>query len=244
MLRISHLDIGYEKKTLIKDLHFDLAQGKVCCILGKNGVGKSSFLKSLYDQSASSKISWKDKSFDQFTSREIAQIIAFITPNRQIHTSMTVEEFILLGNIPHKKQNGYVELLNDTLESLKLKHLLNRSIYSLSDGEFQKIQICRALQQNTPIIVLDEPTSFLDYPSRIELYSLLQKIAQEQNKSILFTAHDIELAWRFTDYSLLLNGKGDFVYTSSETLKNGELLNCFFSNPFFSFNSEGRVEFI
>ena len=115
-----------------------------------------------------------------------------------------------------------------SLELVGVNHLIERVFNTLSDGEKQKVMIAKAIAQNTPIIMLDEPTAFLDYPSKIELLSLLKKLAKEQKKAILFSSHDLELLLRYTDNLWIIAQNQPFAAgKSSELLKNGVIKQYF-----------------
>lgn len=238
MLAIKNHNIKFGNRTLIQDLNFELNHGEVLAILGRNGVGKSSFLKSIFTDNEN--IFWKNDSLSKFSKKELAQIFAILKHSGRPEYNITVKEYIDLGQLPYqsffnskdnnKDYSEYIHLLN-------LDSLVERRVRTLSDGEFQKIQIVRALVQNTPIILLDEPTSFLDFPSKIELYKYLKKLAKDLNKIIIFTSHDIDMAWKFACKTLILEGNGQYEYQWSKNI-TPEILNHFFENNHFYFDKD------
>ena len=130
----------------------------------------------------------------------------------------------MFGKLSEKDENE----IKASLELVGVNHLIDRVFNTLSDGEKQKVMIAKAIAQNTPVIMLDEPTAFLDYPSKIELFSLLKKLAKEQRKAILFSSHDLELLLRYTDNLWIIAKNKPFAAgQSSDLLKNGTIQKYF-----------------
>lgn len=237
MLEFINHQVKIPKRHLIANLNMTINTGQVLSILGKNGVGKSSLLNTFFNNNTS--IRYKKKTLSNFSKQELAQNISILKPGNRPVFNITVQEYIELGRLPfqnwysfEKSSVNYDKALNQ-LNCIELKH---KQVHLLSDGEFQKVQIVKALVQNTPIILLDEPTSFLDFPSKIELYKLLKNLAESLDKIIIFTTHDIDMAWKFTDYTLFLNGKKTYNFIQSKHISI-ELLNQYFETNHFNFDS-------
>lgn len=238
MLTLSKFQIAFGNRVLISDLSLELQKGSTLCILGRNGVGKSSLLKSFFNQNEY--IHWKNKPLGEYSKKHLSQLVSILRHGSRPSYDITVEEFIKLGRIPYTsyfnksiKPNEYLPFL----ETLHIEHLKDKNTQFLSDGEFQKVQIVRALVQDTPIILLDEPTSFLDFPSKIELYKNLNQLSKLMDKIILFSSHDIDMAWKFSDYTLILEGNGQFSYSPSKQL-TPQTLNQYFETDHFFFNDQ------
>lgn len=235
MLKLNNHRIAFGNRTLISELSFELTEGHTLCVLGRNGVGKSSLLKSFFGQSSS--IYWQGKSLNSYSKKQLSQLVSILKHGGRPSYDITVEEYIKLGRIPytsHFNTSIKKEKYLPYLKVLQIEHLKNSNTQFLSDGEFQKVQIVRALVQDTPIILLDEPTSFLDFPSKIELYKSLKHLSENMKKIIIFSSHDIDMAWKFSNYTLILDGLGQYSYSHSKLL-NPETLNKYFETEHFYF---------
>lgn len=240
MLTLNHHKIAFGERTLISNLSLELNQGNTLCVLGRNGVGKSSLLNSFFTNNES--ILWNSKTLDQFSKKHLSRLIAILKHGSRPSYDITVEEYIKLGRIPYTsyfRHSIKKEEYEPFLDVLHIKHLLYKNTQYLSDGEFQKVQIVRALVQDTPIILLDEPTSFLDFPSKIELYRNLKILSQKMNKIFIFSSHDIDMAWKFSNYTLILDGQGDYSFQQS-TLLTAKTLNTYFETDHFYFNDQSE----
>ena len=240
MLELKKHTIAFGQRVLISDLSFKLTQGNTLCILGRNGVGKSSLLKSFFTHNTS--IQWEDKTLSSFSKKNLSRHIAILQHGNRPSYDITVEEYVKLGRIPYTsyfKHSINIEEYKPYLNLLNITHLLHKNTQYLSDGEFQKVQIVRALVQDTPIILLDEPTSFLDFPSKIELYRNLKTLSEQMNKIFIFSSHDIDMAWKFSDYTLILDGQGDFSFGHSSQL-TAQTLNTYFETDHFYFNDQSE----
>ena len=234
MLKLNNHTIAFGSRTLISDLSFELTEGHTLCVLGRNGVGKSSLLKSFFSQNTS--IHWKGKSLNTYSKKQLSQLVSILKHGGRPSYDITVEDYIKLGRIPYTSYfNTSIkkEEYQPFLKVLQIEHLKDNNTQFLSDGEFQKVQIVRALVQDTPIILLDEPTSFLDFPSKIELYKSLKHLSENMKKIIIFSSHDIDMAWKFSSYTLILDGCGSFSYSSSYHLTPQTLNQYFETNHFY-----------
>jgi len=240
MLKLNQHQISFGDRVLITNLSFELQPGDTVCILGRNGVGKSSLLKSFFNKNES--IYWDNKSLSQYSKKYLSQHVSILRHGTRPAYDINVEEYIKLGRIPYTtyfKQSIKKEEYTSYLDILHIRHLLHKNTQFLSDGEFQKVQIVRALVQDTPVILLDEPTSFLDFPSKIELYRNLSRLSQQMNKIILFSSHDIDMAWKFSDYTLILDGIGVYFFAKSSELSS-KTLNQYFETDHFYFDDKSE----
>lgn len=204
-LKINQANIGYSK-TLISNANAHLNLGEVCLVIGNNGVGKTTLIKSILNQIPllSGEISINNKNIKNLSVKEIAESIAVVFSNSVIPQNYTVEDLISLGKYIYypfyfelKKEDR--EEVYHIIKELDLVQYKNTFLKNLSDGNLQKAFIGRALTQNSPIIILDEPTTHLDEKNKIIILKTLRKLAQEQNKLILFSSHDWRLAKEFAD---------------------------------------------
>ncbi len=204
-LQIKQANIGYSK-TLISDANAHLNLGEVCLLIGNNGVGKTTLIKSILHQIPllNGEISINNKNVKNLSVKEIAENIAVVFSKSIVPQNYTVEDLISLGKYIYYP--FYFELKKEdreevaySIEELDLAQYKNTLLKNLSDGNLQKAFIGRALTQNSAVIILDEPTTHLDEKNKIIILKTLRKLAQEQNKLILFSSHDWRLAKEFAD---------------------------------------------
>lgn len=204
-LQISQANIGYDK-ILISDANASLKLGDVCLLVGNNGAGKTTLIKSILHQNPllGGEILINNKNVKDLSVKEIAENIAIVFSKAIVPQNYTVEDLISLGKYIYYPL--YFELksedrkeVSNIINELDLNQYKNTPLKNLSDGNLQKAFIGRALTQNSPIIILDEPTTHLDEKNKIIILKTLRKLAKEQNKLILFSSHDWRLAKEFAD---------------------------------------------
>tara|TARA_Y100001970_G_scaffold256080_1_gene333413 strand:- start:140 stop:1150 length:1011 start_codon:yes stop_codon:yes gene_type:complete len=213
ILEVSKLSIGYDKKPILKDLSFKAFKGEILFVMGGNGSGKSTLLKTLSNliPPLSGSITIRGKKVNDFSPVNFAKELSVLLTERPSLGSMKVKEVLSLGRFPYTSFWGSMKLedksiINDVVDLLKIKNLINKTYDTLSDGQKQKVLLGRTLAQDTPIIILDEPTSFLDIPRKIEFLENLKLLAKEKNKMIILSSHDWDLALK-ASHSLLFIGK-------------------------------------
>lgn len=204
-LEIKDLQIGY-KTPLIKQINADLQEGEICLLIGNNGVGKTTLIKTLLKQLSPLKgeIKIDDSPINSYSSEALAKKIAIVFSKAQTPDTYTVTDLISFGKYVHYPYYFQLNLqdqieVQEIIKQLGLTTYKNLKLTQLSDGNLQKAFIGRALSQNTPFIILDEPTTHLDEENKIMILQLLRKLAKEKNKIILFSSHDWRLAKEFTD---------------------------------------------
>ena len=210
-LQIKNTTIGYQK-PLISEVNASLDYGDVCLLIGNNGVGKTTLIKSILNQIPTLKgdIFINDKNVKKLTDKEIAEQIAVVFSKAQIPANYTTEDLISLGKFIHlpyyyQLEKEDLEDVNNIISQLKLEEYRTTSLQKLSDGNLQKAFIGRALAQNSPVIILDEPTTHLDEENKIIILKLLRDLAKNHDKIILFSSHDWRLAKEFADKIWFIN---------------------------------------
>ncbi len=220
VISATDLSIGYHtnkgEKLVHQHLSFQLHSGELTCLLGANGTGKSTLLRTLSASQPplSGQLLIEGKPLESYNERERSRTIGIVLTDKTQAGGLTVYELVALGRQPHTGFFGRLhredhKIIRQTLDAVGIGHKANNYIAELSDGERQKTLIAKALVQECPLILLDEPTAFLDVVSRIEIMSLLHRLAIEQHKAILLSTHDIEQALVLADKLWLLSkGKG------------------------------------
>ena len=207
VIRLSHLSVGYSSSLpVVSDINAVVRSGQLTCLTGENGIGKSTLLKTLtgFLPKLGGELLLDGREVGTFSQRELARQVSIVLTQKPDVQNLTVEEVIGLGRSPYTGFFGRFHdadrtVIADALASVGIEPLRHRMIQTLSDGERQKVMIAKALAQQTPVILLDEPTAFLDFPSKAETFRLLQRMAHDRDKLILLSTHDLGLAVRFAD---------------------------------------------
>lgn len=236
-IEIKGLDIGYKKpklKLLLENLNFGLRPGNLISVIGGNGVGKTTLLRTLakLQNPLKGEIYINNKPLKSFTNTDLAKEISLVLTNPPASKSLSVYEFIALGRYPHTNWLGKLsdvdnQKVSKAIEVTEVQDLLDYKCYQLSDGQYQRIAIARSIAQDTPIIILDEPTTHLDLYHRAYVLKLLQNLATKHNKTILFSTHEIELALQLSDQVLLLQPEQLKLDTPDGIIESGLLDSLF-----------------
>ena len=243
ILESEHLAIGYAypgnaSLILARDLDLAIERGQVIGLLGPNGSGKSTLLRTLagLQPSISGSIKVMGQSIRSNQIRQTSRVLSVVLTDRIDVRNLTVFQLVSMGRYPYTDWLGRAgaddnERIRTALEQVRLLGYSNRFFNELSDGEQQRILVAKALVQDTPLIILDEPTAHLDLPNRISIMRLLRSLADETGKSILFSTHDLDLAihssdilWLLQKGGVLLKGKPAELMESDafeETFKTG-----------------------
>lgn len=216
------------------DLNAELAKSALTVLIGTNGVGKSTLLRTLagFLPPLSGEILWNGQSVSGLSPRELARKVSVVLTTRPNTPMLSAGDVVSMGRIPYASML-YRETDEDrsrTTEAMQLTETVSfrhRPIGTLSDGERQRIFIAKALAQDTETILLDEPTAYLDFPSKIQMFRLLSDLAHKRNRSILVATHDVETALRFADRMWLLRANGITEGTPPELAHSGEITRYF-----------------
>ena len=227
IISLSQLSVGYTlSHPVISDINLELRSGQLACLIGENGIGKSTLLKTLtgFLPKLKGSLLLGNRDIESFSQRELARQVSIVLTQKPDVQNLTIEEIIGLGRSPYTGFFGRLraedrKVVDDAIATMGIEKLRRRMIQTLSDGERQKVMIAKALAQETSIILLDEPTAFLDFPSKAETFQSLQRMAHERDKLILLSTHDLELAVRFAD-SLLEVKKGTLQAVSATEVKD------------------------
>ena len=238
-VRVDGLDTGSRNKShlyvVTRNINASLCSGELTCLLGPNGAGKSTLLKTLtaFLPPVSGKIIIDGQPIEHYSDAELAKLIGIVLTEKPSVSNMTAEELIGLGRSPYTGFWGRLtendkDIVEEAIALTGTEALRNRIVQTLSDGERQKVMIAKALAQETPIIFLDEPTAFLDYPSKVEMMQLLHRLSRERNKTVFLSTHDMELALQIADKIWLLDKPhGVTVGTPEDLALSGDLTKYF-----------------
>lgn len=213
-LGIGYVLKGGKRKVIHESLELRLLPGEVTCLLGLNGAGKSTLLRTLcgFQPPLSGEIQLMGKPLSGYSQSDFSRTVGVVLTEKTNAGGITVSELVSLGRHPYTGFFGRLkqtdrEIIRHSLEAAGIAHKADSYVSELSDGERQKAMIAKALAQQCPVILLDEPTAFLDVTSRIETMVLLHKLAVEQHKAVLLSTHDLDLAIQMGD-RLWLQEKG------------------------------------
>ena len=209
-IQLSDLGIGYLTKHGIRQVaeHINgaIRSGELTCLLGANGVGKSTLLRTLsaFQPKTAGEIFIEGREITDYTDKELSRRIGVVLTEKPDVWNMSVRELVSLGRSPYTGFWGTYSkedlvIVDESIALVGIESLSRRMIHTLSDGERQKVMIAKALAQQTPVIYLDEPTAFLDYPSKVEVLQLLRHISLQAGKTIFLSTHDVELALQLAD---------------------------------------------
>ncbi|MDE6237339.1 MAG: ABC transporter ATP-binding protein [Muribaculaceae bacterium] len=197
---------GKKQRIVGENLNAALLAGELTALIGPNGVGKSTLMRTLsgFQAPCGGKIEIMGRDISDLKRSELAKMVSVVLTEKPSLDNMKVEELVELGRSPYTGFFGRAgiedkEMVESAIEQVGIESLRDRYVSSLSDGERQKVMIAKALAQSTPVIFLDEPSAFLDWPSKAELFRLLRRLAQTENKAILLSTHDLEIAFRLSD---------------------------------------------
>lgn len=231
MINFQNLTVGFNNKPVLSNLSGLIEEGQLIALMGINGVGKSCFLKSMTGliNPISGEIKIDNKSFKDYTNLEMAKNLAVVLTDKVQVDFLKVEELISLGRSPHTNFWGDLEendnqALNDVIKLLKIDNIYDRYFSDLSDGQKQKVLLARALVQGPRYLFLDEPTTYLDIPSKIELMKILRIVSHEKKVGVLFSTHDLDLVKNVVDQIWLVDSEGTLHKKSPEDMTQSGLL--------------------
>jgi iron complex transport system ATP-binding protein len=215
ILKASDISIGYSNKKenilISSGINLTLEKGKLISLIGANGIGKSTLLRTLtgIQKTLAGTVLLDGQNIHKMDSLSLAQNLSVVLTEKLPPSNLTVFELIALGRQPYT--NWLVKLteldiakINEAMELTQISNLANKKHYEISDGQLQKVLVARALAQDTPLIILDEPTTHLDLLHKVALFKLLKKLTQETQKCILFSTHDIDMAIQLSDEMIIM----------------------------------------
>lgn len=253
-VRLEHLSIGYRSKrgtrTVAADISAALRGGELTCLLGPNGIGKSTLLRTLsaFQSPLEGNVymamaDLAPRNLSELNDRERSRMISVVLTEKPDVAQMTADELVGLGRSPYTGFWGGLTaedrvVVAESMALVGITHLAPRLVSTLSDGERQKVMIAKALAQQTPVIYLDEPTAFLDFPSKVEVMLLLRRICRETGRTVFLSTHDLELALQTADTIWLIDHDNTLVTGTPAELAAQGWLSRFVERPGISFDSQ------
>ena len=248
MVVLDNLAIGYQTKRGVKvvahGLNAALHKGQLTCLLGPNGVGKSTLLRTLsaFQPPLDGRILLAGKPLATYDSAQLSTMIGIVLTEKPDLRNMTVSELVAMGRAPYTDFWGTLtksdrHVVTDSLAVVGIGQLASRTVDTLSDGELQKAMIAKALAQQTPLIFLDEPTAFLDFPSKAAMMQLLRRLARTMQKTIFMSTHDLEMALQVADTVWLMEHGQLSIGTPRQLADSGQL-STFIDRPGITFDPQ------
>ena len=217
ILQAHKISTGYPKKTVSENLSFQLHSGKLITLIGSNGVGKSTLIRSITGiiPVLKGEVLLNNQKISAYNAARLAQQISVVLTDKLPPSNLSVYELVALGRQPYTNWLGNlsaadIEKIDWAIASTEIDDLKHKKHYELSDGQLQKVLIARALAQDTPLIVLDEPTTHLDLVHKVSVFKLLKKLAHRTQKCILISTHDMDLSLQMSDEIIVLTKQNIF----------------------------------
>ena len=251
-ITLKEVSVGYDGQSVLKDISFELYSGELICLLGANGKGKSTLLKTLMGilPDLSGEILLKGKALANFSAEEKAKEMAVVLTDSLRDVAMKAKDVVATGRYPYLSWNAKLKqedeaIIETSLSKVGALEYADRWMSDLSDGERQRVILARALAQQTDVLLLDEPTAFLDLAHTMELSVLLKKFSREEGKSIIMSTHDWATALQIADRVFWIDKSSQFHILETEALKKGGKMNEMLNSPFGKWNSDkGRFELL
>jgi iron complex transport system ATP-binding protein len=242
VLTARNISIGYNQKSklpliLAKQINLDLIPGQLTAIIGQNGSGKSTLLRTLSGQLEPNEgaLLLNGQAYNELSPIIRSKYLAVVLTKKEFSGHLSVLEFVRLGRIPHTDWLGNLtskdhQAVRQAINATHLTELVNQKCGTLSDGQMQRVSIARALAQDTPIVLLDEPTTHLDLVNKAETLKLLTAMAHEYDKSVTYATHDIELALDIADQIICIHNHTVIAGSPKDIINNGVIEDLFQSD--------------
>ena len=235
MIELRNIALGYDSQHLLLDnVSTTFTGGTTTALIGRNGTGKSTLLRAIIGSESLKHGAILINSTDirQIVPQQLAQLVAFVTTERIRIANLSCRDVVALGRAPYTNWIGRMQpedeaIVMQSLEKVGMASYACRTMDKMSDGECQRVMIARALAQQTPVILLDEPTSFLDMPNRYDLCHLLADLAHKENKCIIFSTHELDIAQSLCDTIALIDSPSLHHLSPPEMINSGHIEKLF-----------------
>lgn len=246
MIKLNDITLSFGSRKLIEHASAHFECGRMTALLGRNGTGKSTLLRAIASlgevQGGVIEIGGRD--LCDLSNAELARMVAFVNTERVSVEAMTAYDLVAVGRSPYTDWSGRLrssdhEAIERSIRIAGVEHLADRYVDTLSDGECQRVMIAKALAQDTPAILLDEPTSYLDMPNRYELCTLLGRLAHDEGKCVLFSTHELDIALTLSDNIALVDTPQLLYMPTREMIASGSIERLF-DSPYIRFDASTR----
>ncbi len=246
MIKLNDITLSFGSRKLIEHASAHFECGRMTALLGRNGTGKSTLLRAIASlgevQGGAIEIGGRELS--ELSNADLARMIAFVNTERVSVEAMTAYDLVAVGRSPYTDWSGRLrssdhEAIERSIRIAGVEHLADRYVDTLSDGECQRVMIAKALAQDTPAILLDEPTSYLDMPNRYELCTLLGRLAHDEGKCVLFSTHELDIALTLSDNIALVDTPQLLYMPTCEMITSGSIERLF-DSPYIRFDASTR----
>lgn len=225
VLRLDHLGVGYHRHTVLSGIDSGIRHGDFVCLMGPNGIGKSTLIRTIagLQKPLSGKVVINGQALTAMSQTELAKAISLVLTDKINAGNLSGYELIAMGRYPYtswrsalsENDHGRIE---NAIAQTHIEGFVHKKIYELSDGQLQKIIIAKAIAQDTPVLLLDEPTAHLDLNNRVEVVNMLKTLTQTQQKTVLMSTHELDLALQTADRLWLIGSDGKVVQGIPEDL--------------------------
>lgn len=246
MIKLKDITLSFGSRMLIEHASAHFECGRMTALLGRNGTGKSTLLRAIASlgevQGGAIEIGGRELS--ELSNADLARMVAFVNTERVSVEAMTAYDLVAVGRSPYTDWSGRLrssdhEVIERSIRIAGVEHLADRYVDTLSDGECQRVMIAKALAQDTPAILLDEPTSYLDMPNRYELCTLLGRLAHDEGKCVLFSTHELDIALTLSDNIALVDTPQLLYMPTREMIASGSIERLF-DSPYIRFDASTR----
>ena len=247
LLQTNSLAIGYGNFIIQQNLNLSLQSGSLVCLIGVNGSGKSTLLRTLggLQKPLKGSVSIEGKNISKLSHRERSLLFSFVLTDAIDETNMTVYDLVTLGRFPHTNWIGTLsendkKIIETSIAQVNMTSKINSYLHEISDGEKQRAIIAKALTQDTPFVLLDEPTAHLDLPNRIEIMLLLRKLSVNTRKTFILSTHELDLAMQMADNIWLIYPQGIETGVPEDLMLSGKLQKIFGNKSFYFDQKDGH----
>lgn len=228
---LDHLTVGYDKKPLIKDICIGIEKGEIVTLIGPNGSGKSTILKSITRQLklVGGNVEFAGKNLHEISFRELSTKMAVVLTERMKPELMTCHDIVATGRYPYTGRLGMLtrtdeKKVEEAMRAVHAEELGGRDFNAISDGQRQRVLLARAICQEPEVIILDEPTSFLDIRHKLELLAILRRMAKEKGITVIMSLHEIDLAQKISDKIICVKGDSISHFGAPETIFREDII--------------------
>ena len=246
MIKLNDITLSFGSRKLIEHASAHFECGRMTAPLGRNGTGKSTLLRAIASlgEVQGGAIEIGGRELHDLSNADLARMVAFVNTERVSVEAMTAYDLIAVGRSPYTDWSGRLrgsdhEVIERSIRIAGVEHLADRYVDTLSDGECQRVMIAKALAQDTPAILLDEPTSYLDMPNRYELCTLLGRLAHDEGKCVLFSTHELDIALTLSDNIALVDTPQLLYMPTREMIASGSIERLF-DSPYIRFDASTR----